>query len=86
MHLLPLSAGGRRVGSGVVEHPTKFSKRGELDRISVGKWGLLGTREVTFFRGGECSYYIKNKLQSEIFHDNKNFVCHNKEFKLINFN
>ena len=31
----------------------------------------MGKRGVTFFKGG-CSFYIKNKLKSEIF-NNENF-------------
>ena len=53
------------------EHPTRFSKKGEgLDRISIFRGVLLGKRRVTLFRGG-CSFYIENKLKSEIFNDKK---------------
>ena len=44
MHPFPLSAGGGRGGGGV-EPPTKFLKRGGLDRNSI------------FWRGS--SFYIK---------------------------
>ena len=48
-----------------VEPPTKFSKRRGLDRIPIFRGGLLGKGGgVTFFRG--CSFYIKDKLKSEI--------------------
>ena len=30
--------------------------------------GLLGNRRVTFF-SGDCRFYIKNKVKSEIFHN-----------------
>ena len=33
--------------------------------------GLLGKRGLTFFRGGGCSFYMKNKLKSEIFNNKK---------------
>ena len=38
-----------------VEPPTKFSKKGRLDRTSAFKGGLLGKRGMTFFRGG-CNF------------------------------
>ena len=45
---------------------------GGLDRISIFRGGSLGKRGVTFFRGVDCSFYIKkNKLKSEIFNDKK---------------
>ena len=45
---LALSVGGR---GGGVEHPTKFSKRGDkLDR-SPFRRGLLGKRGMNFFSG-----------------------------------
>ena len=62
----PLSAWG----GGGVEAPTKFSKKGEVDRTSTFRGKLVGKREVTFFKGG-CNFYIKNKLKSKIFNDNK---------------
>ena len=36
-----------------------------LDRISIFRGGLLGKRGWTF--SGGCSFYIKNKLKSEIY-------------------
>ena len=56
-------------GEGVVEPPTKFSKRGGLvgsQFLEEGCWKKWGD----FFLGG-CSFYIKNKLKSEIFNDYK---------------
>ena len=50
--------------------PTKFSKRGGLDRTSTVRGGLLGKMEMTFFRGS-CNFYVKNKLKSEIFNNKK---------------
>ena len=41
---------------------------GGLDRISIFGEGLRGKRKMTFFRGA-CSFYIKNRLKSEIFND-----------------
>ena len=41
---------------------------GGLDRISIFWGGVLGKRKMTFF-GGACSFYIKNRLKSEIFND-----------------
>ena len=49
-----------------------FTKRGgggQLDRISVFRGGSW-ERGGDFFQGG-CSFYIKIKLKSEIFHDKK---------------
>ena len=60
---------GRR-GSGGNEPPTKFSKRGGLDRMSIFRGGLLRKRRMTLFREG-CSFYIKNKLKSEILNGKK---------------
>ena len=57
-----------RWGEGRVEPPTNlFSKREGLDRISIFPV-VTGKKEETFLRGG-CSFYIKNKLKSEIFND-----------------
>ena len=42
-----------------------------LGRISIFRGGLLGKRG-DFFQGG-CSFYIKNKLKSEIFNSEKSF-------------
>ena len=69
---LPLCWG---VGGGV-EPPTKFSNRG-LDRTSIFRGGLLGG---DFFQGGGCNFYMKNKLNSEIFNGKK--VCKQKYFSL----
>ena len=47
--------------------PIKFSKRGGgLESMSIFRGGVLGKRGSTFFRCGS-SFYIKNKLKSEIF-------------------
>ena len=54
---------------GGFESPTNFSKSGRLDRISIFRGGLLGTRG-DFFQG-VCSFYIKNKLKSQILIDKK---------------
>ena len=64
----------------VVEPPTKFSKRGRLDRTFTFRRGLLGKRGVTFFRGGGCNCHIKNKLKSEYLMTKK--VCKQKYFSL----
>ena len=56
-----------------VEPPTKFSKKGGggvVHRILIFRGGCWEIG-VTFFRGVACSFYIKNKLKSEIFKDNK---------------
>ena len=51
----------------------------------------MGKIRVTFLRG-ELQFFIKEELKSKIFKDkkkliNKNvFLCHNSEFKLVNFN
>ena len=66
---------------GEIETPTKFSKSGGLTGcqfLEGGCWEKAGY----FFQGG-CSFYIKNKLKSEIFNDKKKFInknvflCHN---------
>ena len=44
---------------------------GGFHRILIFRGGLLGKRRVTFFREGGCSFYIKNKLKSEIFNKKK---------------
>ena len=54
------------LSSGSVEPPVK----GLLDRILIFRAGLLRKRVVTFFEGG-YSFYMKNKLKSEIFNDKK---------------
>ena len=62
----PASAGGKGV-----EPPTKFSKNGggPLTGSQVYKGGCW-ERGGDFFHG-DCSFYIKNKLKSEIFNDKK---------------
>ena len=69
------------VGKSGIEPPIKFSMGGGLTGPQLIKWGCW-ERGGAFFMGG-CSFYIKNKLKSDIFHDkkslsiNKNaFFCH----------
>ena len=62
----PLSAGTRGV-----EPPTKFSKRGGLDRTSVFRGGLLGKGRLTFSGGEGCNFSTLNKLTSGILNDTK---------------
>ena len=45
-------------------------QKGGLDRISIFRGGLLGRRRTTLFRES-CSFYIKNKLKSQIFNNKK---------------
>ena len=66
----PLSVGG---GGGGVQPPTKFSKRGGLDRTSTSGGGCWERGGVTFFRGG-CNFHIK-KLKSEVFNDKKSLLA-----------
>ena len=54
-------------GGRVVEPPTKFSKKGVLIGAQFLEGGA-GKEVVTFFSGC-CSFYIENKLKSEIFND-----------------
>ena len=64
VHPSSFSAGG---GGVWFEPSTKFSKRRGLtgsQRVVAGK------DRGDFFQGG-CSFYIKNKLKFEIFHDKK---------------
>ena len=50
-------------------------QKGGLHKVSIFRGGLLGMRVMTFFKGwgeGVCAvFYIKNKLNSEIFSDKK---------------
>ena len=77
IHLPPFcfGEGGRRWA------PYQISKRGrELDRISILRGRLVEKRRRPFsWRGGGCSFVIKNKVKSERINDkNKNvFLCHN---------
>ena len=55
---------------------SQFLEVGWLNREGSGGWG-----GGDFFRAGEekgCSFYIKNKLKSEIFNNKKKFI--NKNF------
>ena len=45
---------------GGVEHPTKFSKKGVLDRTSIFRGGCL-ERGGWSFLGAGCNFHIKNK-------------------------
>ena len=67
----PLSVGGK---GGGVQPPTKFSKRGGLDRTSTSGGGCWERGGVTFFRGGGCNFHIK-KLKSEVFNDKKSLLA-----------
>ena len=62
----PICLGGGGRGLSLLPN---FQKDGGLDRVSIFREGLLGKREVTFFRKG-CSFYLKKK-QTEIFSDKK---------------
>ena len=63
-----------------VEPPSKFSKRGVLGKISIFR-GQVAEKEWMTFSGGNrgrgfgggwvSNFYIKNKLNSEIFNDKK---------------
>ena len=55
---------------GVVGHPTKFSKG--MGRLTGSQFleGFAELKEVRPSSGG-CSFYIKNKIKSEIFNDKK---------------
>ena len=54
-------------------------QKGRLDRISIFRGELLGKRGWTF--SGGCSFYIKNKLKSKIFNENK--IMKENAFSLI---
>ena len=62
----PFLLGGR--GRGFSLRP--IFQKGGLDRISIFRVGLLGRRRTTLFRES-CSFYIKNKLKSQIFNNKK---------------
>ena len=65
----PLPPGFPGVGS-KIETPIKFWKSGGLTGCQFaegGSWEKAGY----FFGEGGCSFYIKNKLKSEIFNDKK---------------
>ena len=69
------------LGEGV-EPPAKFSKGGGLTGyqfLEGGSWQV----EDDFFQG-DCSFYIKNILKSEIFNDKKVYKL--KYFSVINKN
>ena len=57
---------------GGVEPPTKYFKGGDMTRSR----GFAENERVTFFRRG-CSFYVKNKLKSEIFSHKNIFLCRN---------
>ena len=58
-----------------IKLPTKLSKRGALTRPEFLE-GLAGKEARDFFQGG-CSFYVKNKLKSEIFNYKKKFINEN---------
>ena len=63
-------------GGGEVEPPTNFSKRGHLTGsqfLERGCWETGGS-------GWGCSFYIKNKLKSQVFSDKKMFISKNAFF------
>ena len=79
MHPPPPHRSARGGGVGGAEPPTKFSKRGGLTGSQFLK-GSCWERGVTFFIGG-CSFYMKNKLESEIFNNKKSLQA--KCFRLL---
>ena len=56
-----------------VEAATNSLKSGGLDRISIFIGGLLGKRGRLF--SGSCSFYIKNKLKSQIVIEKKSLLA-----------
>ena len=56
--------------------PTKFRK--------WGAWHELNFERGWPFRGGDCNFYIKDKLKSEIFNDKK--VYKQKYFSVLTEN
>ena len=72
VHPSSLSARGGSRGGGA-EHSTKFSKRRGLTvpQISESQRVVAGKNRSDFFQGECCSFYIKNKLKSEILNDKK---------------
>ena len=67
---------------GEVEPPIKFLKR-RAWRISIFRGGLLGKKGWPFLGGG-FSFYIKNKLKSEIF-NGKSLKVYKMFFYVINW-
>ena len=67
---------------GKVDLPTKFLKRVAWQDLNFQR-GLLGReRQDDLLLGGSSSFYIKNKLKSEIINDKnaykeKRFLCNN---------
>ena len=69
---------------GVLNLLPNFEKGGGLGRIFIFKGTLVGKSGVTFSReggGGDCNFYIKDKLKSKIFND-QNKVYKEKCFSL----
>ena len=56
-----------------IVHPQKniFKKGGGLDRTIIFR-GIWWERRDDLFKYGGCSFYIQNKLKSEIFNGKKN--------------
>ena len=65
----PTLVWGRGRGGGWASY--QIFKKGGAWQVPNFKRGLAGKEEVTFFRGLGCSFYMKNKLKSEIFNDKK---------------
>ena len=61
-------------GKGVNFQPN-YQKGGALTRPEFLE-GLAGKEARDFFQGG-CSFYVKNKLKSEIFNYKKKFINEN---------
>ena len=75
VHLSSLSVGvGRRTGLSLL---LNFQKEGAWENLSPQISGsqkvVAGKDRGDFFQGG-CSFYIKNKLKSEIFNDKKGLL------------
>ena len=73
----PYPFGGGKGGGGVLSLWPNFQKKGSLAGSQFLEGGDF------FQRGGGCSFYIKNKLKSEIFKDNNKKVYKQKCFSLL---
>ena len=60
-------------GVNLVPKSYQNCKKERLHRSSIFRRGLLVKKELTFFKGG-CSFYIENKLKSEIFNNKKSLL------------
>ena len=79
VHPSSLSAGSGGVAGGGLSLLLNFQKEGAWQDLSPqisGSQRVVAGKDRGDFFQGDCSFYTKNKLKSEVFNEKKVFVSH----------